>query len=149
MISLKKIPHFTAILSCAFSNLLYADETGAPSKLIGKTASSVDIWQWLFALAIVLGIFFTCVWLLRKSGNLGLNRSELSLIAGLPLGMREKLVLVKVGEKQLLLGVTSGRIEKLLELEGAERLFLNQDSHPDLGSFQQNLMKFMQSKNHV
>lgn len=125
----------------------WAEETGSLPKQASKTVSSADMLQWMLALMLVLAAFFALVWLMRKSGGLALiNRGQLAIVAGLSLGMREKLVLVKVGEKQLLLGVTAGRIDKLLELEGEQRLFLNQASEKNPALFAEKLMQFMQGK---
>jgi flagellar protein FliO/FliZ len=135
-------------LMLSFNGL--AEESATPVRLTGKSTPTIDIGQWFLALLIVLGIFLICIWLLRKSGSLALlNKGQLSIVAGLSLGMREKLVLVKVGEKQLLLGVTAGRIEKLLELEGEQRLFQQEASSTEPSLFEKKLMQFMQSKDHV
>ena len=37
----------------------------------------------------------------------------LKVVAGLPLGTRERIIVLQVGEEQLLLGLSPGRIEKL------------------------------------
>lgn len=127
----------------------YADEVSTPARQPAKLAS-VDILQWSLALLVVLAVFFLVIWLLRKSGSLGLiNKGELAIVTGLPLSMREKLVLVRVGEKQLLLGVSAGRIDKLLELEGDQRLFQNQGADRDAGLFAKKLMQVMQGKSDV
>lgn len=130
-----------------FSVAIRAEEAGGVSKSAGKIVSSADVLQWLLALLLVLAVFLGSVWLLRKTGSLALiNKGQLSIVAGLSLGMREKLVLVKVGEKQLLLGVTAGRIDKLLELEGEQRLFQAQAGAGEAGLFAKKLMQAMQSK---
>ena len=126
-----------------------ADELSAPVRQPAKLAS-VDVLQWSLALLVVLGLFFLVIWLLRKSGSLGLiNKGELAIVSGLPLSMREKLVLIRVGEKQLLLGVSAGRIDKLLELEGDQRLFQNQAEDQEPGLFAKKLMQVMQGKSDV
>jgi len=138
---------FTLCIGLLHSLVAGAEETGAASAQAGKIVSSVNVTQGMLALLLVLAIFFAFVWLLRKSGSLALiNRGQLVIVAGLSLGMREKLVLVKVGEKQLLLGVTAGRIDKLLELEGEQRLFQNQDRQQEAGLFAKKLMQAMQGK---
>lgn len=130
-----------------FSAATLAEEAVAAPRQAGKIVSSADVLQWMLALLLVLAIFLAVVWLLRKSGSLALiNKGPLSVVAGLSLGMREKLVLVKVGEKQLLLGVTAGRIDKLLELEGEQRLFQAQAGQVDAGLFAKKLMQVMQGK---
>ncbi len=94
------------------------------NKETSRTISNSDVLNWSVSLLIVLVVFFLCVWAIRKSGYLSSTaKSELGVLAGLSLGMRERVVLVKVGGRQLLLGVTPGRIEKLLELEGDDQLF--------------------------
>ncbi len=126
-----------------------AEEVSAPVRQPAKLAS-VDFLQWSLALLVVLALFFLVIWLLRKSGSLGLiNKGELAIVTGLPLSMREKLVLVRVGEKQLLLGVSAGRIDKLMELEGDQRLFQNQAADREAGLFAKKLMQVMQGKSDV
>ena len=133
---------FVARSSCA-------DEIGVPVRQSAKLAA-VDVLQWSVALLVVLALFFLVIWLLRKSGSLGLiNKGELAILSGLPLSMREKLVLVRVGEKQLLLGVSAGRIDKLMELEGDQRLFQNQAAELEPGLFAKKLMQVMEGKRDV
>jgi len=126
---------------------VYADEAVIQRPSV-KVVSYADVLQWLVALIIVLVIFTTFVWLLRKTGRFtSAGKNQLAVISGLSVGMREKLVLVKVGEKQLLLGVTPGRINKLLELEGDSRLFQNQESPPvGIETFAQKLQQVLQGK---
>ncbi|MGD0959016.1 MAG: flagellar biosynthetic protein FliO [Methylomonas sp.] len=138
----KHLPVFSAGLMLTLSpKLASAVQSGA------DLASAANIGKSLLALLLVLAIFFGCARLLRKSGAMRfLNQGQLGVVAGLSLGMREKLVLVKVGEKQLLLGVTSGRIDKLMELEGDQRLFHNPAELGETGAFEKKLMQFMQGK---
>lgn len=85
--------------------------------------SSGDIAAWSIALLVVLGVFFLCVWGLRKFSDFtAVSGDKMRMIGGLSLGLREKVVLLEVGKKQLILGVTPGRIETLLVLEGEDRL---------------------------
>ncbi len=139
---------FTLFAGVVPSVVALAEEgTAIASKQAGKIVSSADAIQWTLALLLVLAVFFLAVWLLKKSGSLALiNNRQLGIVAGLSLGMREKLVLVRVGEKQLLLGVTAGRIDKLLELEGEQRLFQNQAGQIEAGLFAKKLMEVMQGK---
>lgn len=109
--------------------------------------SYADVMHWMLSLIFVLALFGFLIWLLRKSGNLAPeNKNQLAILSGLSLGMREKLVLVKVGEKQLLLGVTPGRVEKLLELEGDSRLFQHQTENSVHGLFAKKLQQVLQNK---
>lgn len=133
---------FFCSLMLAFSG--FAEEMAA-TRQPAKSLSYADILQWILALLFVLALFAIFVWLLRKSGNLTLvGKNQLSIVTGLSIGVREKLVLVKVGEKQLLLGVTPGRIDKLLELEGESRLFQDQPPIDNTAAFAKTLQQKLQ-----
>lgn len=69
----------------------------------------------LAALALVLVVFWVCAHLMRRLQGLrnGALPGALRVVGALPLGARERLVVVQAGEEQLLLGVTASRIERL------------------------------------
>jgi flagellar protein FliO/FliZ len=93
------------------------------AKQPARQVTSGDIAGWGMSLLIVLGVFFLCIWGLRKLNGLTVNGTQkMRLLGGLSLGMREKVILLQVGKKQLILGVTPGRIETLLVLEGEDCL---------------------------
>jgi flagellar protein FliO/FliZ len=92
-------------------------------KQTAKTITSTDISVWGIGLVIVLSIFFVCVWTLRKLNASTANSAEkMRIVGGIPLGLREKVILLQVGKKQLILGITPGRIETLHVLEGDDCL---------------------------
>lgn len=72
----------------------------------------------LFALALVLGLIFGLAWLARRMPGLaGMRGNGLRVIASTPLGARERLVVVEVGEQQLLLGTGASGTRLLHVLE--------------------------------
>lgn len=75
----------------------------------------------LLALLVVLGAVFAAAWLSRRVHGAGAARSGgLEVLAQLPLGPRERAVLIRVAGQQLLLGVTNASVRTLLVLpEGA------------------------------
>lgn len=92
-------------------------------KQTARIVASGDIVVWSIGLLIVLSVFFLCVWGVRKLGGLTAGGAEkMRVVGGLSLGMREKVILLQVGKKQLILGVTPGRIETLHVLEGEDCL---------------------------
>jgi flagellar protein FliO/FliZ len=92
-------------------------------KQTARTVASGDIVGWGMGLLIVLSVFFLCVWGVRKLSGLTVSGAEkMRVVGGLSLGMREKVILLQVGKKQLILGVTPGRIETLHVLEGDDCL---------------------------
>lgn len=137
------------IFCLALSGWLNAQAEEAPVKIrqAAKMVTNADVLQWFLALLFVLAIFGVLVWLLRKSSGMTINnKSQLAILGGLSLGMRERLVLIKVGDKQLLLGVTPGRMDKLMELEGEQRLFLDRAAAVDASTFAKKLQQVLQGK---
>ncbi len=79
--------------------------------------------QWLGGLALVLALIFLSSWGLKKINRLSSPLGEqMRLLGGISLGGREKLMVVEVGEIQLVLGVAPGRVQTLHVLEGGRRL---------------------------
>ncbi len=76
-------------------------------------------------LVFVLVIIFCFAWLLKRLKiTQQAQNGLLKVVAGLPLGTRERIVILQVGEEQILLGLSPGRIEKLHTL--AEPLVVDQ-----------------------
>ena len=113
-----------------------------------RRVSSGDVITWSVSLALVLLVFFLCVGLFKKMGGISASMStQMQVLGSLSLGVREKIVLVKVGNKQLIVGVTRGRIEKLHVLEGDDCLQDEPQSSPG-DSFSQKLMQAMKGHMH-
>jgi flagellar protein FliO/FliZ len=77
-----------------------------------------SVLQLTLGLVAVLLAIGASVWLVRRLGRLqGMVGSGLRVLGGLSLGARERVVLVQVGDQQLLLGVAPGRVQTLHVLE--------------------------------
>ena len=69
------------------------------------------------ALLLVLGAVFALAWFLKRVRAFGSRAGgALDVLAQVPLGQKERAVLVKVGPTQLLLGVAPGRVNTLYVL---------------------------------
>ena len=79
---------------------------------------STGLLQWLVSCFLVNGLILLLAWLLKKSRLVpAMAQNQLRVISALPLGNREKLLVVKVGEQQVLLGMTPTNINLLCQLE--------------------------------
>jgi flagellar protein FliO/FliZ len=85
-------------------------------------ASPVDVSGSM--IKVVLGLFlvvvaiFASAWFFRRFGSVSSVPSEsLKIIGGLNIGNREKIMLVQVGDKQILVGVTTTNIRTLHVLD--------------------------------
>jgi flagellar protein FliO/FliZ len=122
------------------------DVVGSPRQTV-RTVSSGDMLHWSLGLLIVLGIFFFCVWGLRKLNGVVVNGPEkMRVVGGLSLGMREKVILLQVGKKQLVLGVTPGRIDTLHVLEGDDCLDSTGPTPIGKGKFNDIIMQVMKGR---
>jgi len=135
------------ILGVTMSMLAYGQNVVEP-KHASTIVSYSNVIQWGLALLLVLALIAGLAYLLKKTGHYAATgKNQLSVVSGLSLGMRERLVLIRVGEKQLLLGVTPGRIDKLMELEGESRLYLDQSGEiSNSGLFAQTLGQLLNGK---
>ena len=70
-----------------------------------------------FALLLVLGLILGLAWLLKRLPGSGFRPADgVRVVASVPLGTKERAVVVEVGGRQLLLGVSAGGVTLLQEL---------------------------------
>lgn len=95
----------------------------------------------VFYLAVIVGLIITTGFLLRKVHKNGFQvAGPLKVVASLSLGIKEKVVLVQIGEQQqILLGVCPERITRL---EGFDEPIVVFDSD-GLESFREKLRHMM------
>lgn len=96
-----------------------ADEAAkAAPALSGDGPGMAQLIQMILGLLVVLGGILGLAWFMRRMpGMQGRSLGGLRVLAGLPVGTRERIVLVQVGETQLLLGVAPGRVQTLHVLD--------------------------------
>lgn len=65
-------------------------------------------------LILIVGLILLLAWLVKKFNlNQQSHTGLIKIIAGLSIGTRDRIVLLQIGEEQILVGLTPGRIEKL------------------------------------
>ena len=74
--------------------------------------------QMFFGLVAVVALIIGLAWVMRRLGGVpGSAAGSLRVLAGLSMGTRERVVLIQVGETQLLIGVAPGRVQTLHVLD--------------------------------
>ena len=64
-------------------------------------------------LVAVLAVIFGCAWVIRRVNGLqGINNSAMRIVSVLGVGPRERVVLLDVGEVQILVGVSPQGIRR-------------------------------------
>lgn len=98
----------------SFVNPLYAETAAA----VATSTPSVNIWstggQVLLVLVLVIALLFLLTWFLKRSGlaHQAAN-GHLKVLGGVSVGPRERVLLLQVGQDQILVGVTSSEISLL------------------------------------
>lgn len=99
------------------------------------------------ALAVVLALIYAAAWLLRrlKSFN-GISKSSLTVVEAVSVGAKERVVLIRVKDRQVLLGVAPGRVNMLVDIgivEDTPTTPATTDTAPQPPTFKQLLKKSM------
>lgn len=89
-------------------------------------------------LLLVIFAIFGSAWFFRRFGNFSpVANDSLRVIGGLTIGQKEKIVLLQVGEEQVLVGVAPGNIQKLHVLE--KPIKLKDEDRKESTSFSESL----------
>lgn len=121
MLKTKCIQNLLFSVGCLLmtSGSLMAETAGkpplkSPVGMAREVMSSGFVMQVFSGLAIVLVCVVGLAWMMRRFGRLQSSANgALRMIDGLALSTRERIVLVQVGDTQLLLGVAPGRVDTL------------------------------------
>merc|ERR1712000_194019 len=85
---------------------------GAPTGM-PEPVSSLAVLEMVLGLGAVVALILVLAWLARRINLVPGQRSGMQVVAVLPLGQRERAVLIQVGEEQLLLGVSHQQVTLL------------------------------------
>jgi len=95
-------------------------DTGAADTAVSvqDPLAMTNLWQLTLGMIAVLGLILGIAWLLKRTGRFQMAAGGgLRVLGGLSMGTRERVVLLQVGETQLLLGVAPGRVQTLHVLD--------------------------------
>ena len=134
------------LLALPFSVLAAEPVTTAATVAAAPAVSSGvagQLTQLVFGLLLVLGLIFFLAWLLRRvqqAGPAGKGQ-VIELIGSRALGPRDRLMLVQVGNEQILLGLSPGTITALHVLK--EPVQVPSGTEKATPEFAQRLMELM------
>ena len=136
----KHIIFILGIFFCVFSHISYAQDVvvidensnietvdkiqdateplAAPSPEVGKhVMANMDASSMVLSLLMVLALIIICALVLKRFNLTQQNSSQLNVVASLSLGAKERVIVVQIGEEQLVLGVCSQQISLLKNLD--------------------------------
>ena len=103
-----------AWLSCTLPAAVFAAEIGAGTTVVGPS----EIINTALSLLLIIGAIMALAWLLsRLQGGRSNNGGLINVVASHALGAKERLLLVDVGGRQLIVGVTASQISTLHVLD--------------------------------
>lgn len=107
----------------------------------GISLPQPDLLRWGLGLVFVFLALGVTLWLIRRyslRGMIGM-RSPMRILATMPIGARERLLVVQVGEQQWVLGVAPGVITRIGTLEGDSKMEFTQAVTPSFQGILQTL----------
>lgn len=126
-----------------------ADKTLPPSTLGGSTDLAGSVGQMFFGLAVVIVVLVACLWLLKRLGAPRGSARGLKVLGATPVGPRERVVLVEVGHKVLVLGVGPGQVNMLDTLTADELSLPEAATRSDEpAGFAQRLKQMVEARKH-
>ena len=116
-----------AFVSLAILLTVSAHSAATPAANGVAMSPTQDYLKVIVALVFIVGLIFACAWLIRRmSGGVGMNHKHLKILSVLPLGTREKLMIIQAADEYLLLGVPPQGISTLHRFD--EPIDLQSDS---------------------
>ena len=104
-----------ALLALGIRNVL-ASPFAAPEPLAAPSTGGGTL-RVVLALILVLGAIYAAAWLMRRLRGVGsAGTGNLQVISQVALGARERAVLLRAGDQQVLLGVSNGSVRFLCEV---------------------------------
>lgn len=87
-------------------------------------SGSSAIWQTAFWLLVVIALILVMAWVARRFSAFGHlnNHGRMKVLATMPVGNRERVVLIQVGQQCLLLGVAPNKVNTLHVFDPADEL---------------------------
>ncbi len=126
------------LLLCSLPVLAAEDGVGAAA---GDPLSAGYLLKLIIGLLLVLGLIFLFAWAARKMRLApGSDDGMIRVLSAISVGQRDRIALIQVGEEQILVGLSPGRMQTLHTLK--EPLVPQQPQEPP-ASFAERLNKLM------
>lgn len=125
---------------CAVPTALHAEAPSEPA--VGGGAHLLNV---ALGLVLIVVLILALAWVLRRFGQGGVfsNQKAIKIVAAMPMGTRERLLVVDVGGQQLLLGVTAREINTLHVFDTP---VIDPDQPAQQSDFGRKLMAVLQNK---
>lgn len=132
---------YTLFLSFCYIDIVNA-QSDTNTQSLSNPSSILSIF---LSLLFVVAIIFALAWLMRRFNVTQAGNGQMRTVASLVAGTKEKVIVIEVGEKQYLLGVTSQQINLIDTLDTPLNVPQKTSGFANQGSkgFQQKLVEAM------
>jgi flagellar protein FliO/FliZ len=108
--SLAKLFYCIALLSMSLQSAAAGD--------LSKSSPTGSIFQGLFGLVVVLATIVFVAWLVKRIGpGANNNPAVVRIVGGVSVGNRERVVVVEVADRWIVVGVAPGQVNSLANVE--------------------------------
>lgn len=131
-----------------YGKIIYAKPVLADDKgpLMTSPVGVGSFLHMALGLLIVIGAIFAMTWLVRRMGYMPKGMGgAMKIQSAISLGQRERVVLMQVGDQQLVVGIAPGNIRTLLVLDKPINMNEQQEAVAE-GSFAQKLQAMLKGK---
>lgn len=131
------IVYFIALFVALMSTQVLAAESAS-------AAAGMSMLKVILGLALVLALLVGFAWLMKKMGMNHLNANTVArVVGGVSVGSRERVVVVEVANRWLVVGVTATQVTQLANLDPIETTELAENQHSPQQAFGVWLQKAM------
>jgi len=103
-----------AAIPAGLVGLASAAAVAAPQRVQSSPLNAERLLEMVLGLGLVVALIVVAAWLMRRVLRMQTNvNGRMRILGALSLGTRERVVLLQIGGRQLLLGVAPGRIQTL------------------------------------
>lgn len=114
IVSLRRCRPAGVVLIALAPLLALAEEAPATEEVSRAPDTLVTMLSLGGGLLAVIAIIYGCAWIIRRmNGMTGMNNQAMKVVSVMALGARERIALIEVGGKQILVGVTPSAIRTL------------------------------------
>ena len=97
---------------------LAINNTVTPPVGSGIPSPSANMLEVFLSLAVVIIVIFSLAWFMKRMGHINMtNNHVMQVKASLPLSTKEKLMVVQIGDEQVVIGVAPGFVGHIKTLE--------------------------------
>jgi flagellar protein FliO/FliZ len=108
----------TRIVPALFCTLVFPLAAFSAEALAAPPSPAFSAFKMVVALALVLGVIAVVAWLFRKITPIGQGQGSVArIVGGVSVGTRERVVVIQVADRWLVVGVAPGRVNAIADMQ--------------------------------